>query len=760
MCDEGMKSKLKGLDDWEDINRRKEPVDLLVEIRNIAHSTERNTQPMMALAELNKMVLLLFQGVGMSDEEYKITFDACWEAMKTQGGNIGHSPTFIADETLVVADRNGRPNNPNDDDVDEATTVVENRMKAAYFLSGANGRKHGELKQHLANQYATGAGNFYPDNVGETLALMHDYKTVSPYRSPRPQETESEEGLSYYQQEMVEDGSEDTVDDTAVSMYQAKQKTNSKDARKETVKFEEPKEEVKCPECNQPHPLKDCPQLSMEDLQEIEEMLLQVGEMHFQTGDDTGIVLLQEGANPNRSSKLYLDSCSTVSLVNNANFMSNIKTAKKPLKMQTNAGGKVLTKTGNVGSMDQVYYDNTALASVVPLSKLEKMFAKVEYSSDKRGGAFVCHTNDGKEVLFKRDPNTSFPYLDLAEDGSELAVTMLQQEEKTEKVKTIRKNYEGWTLKEVQDAIRARKAQAQAGHPSESTFKYEVSRKSESSLYKSCPVTTTAITNARKIFGPSEPCIKGKQVRTKPKRVEPEFVSIPASIVSANNDVQLVGDVMFVSGIPFLVTMSRRIRFVTVQHVPDRKANALANVMKQVICLYTRAGFNVQTALMDGEFEKLKEKLLDQIVVNTTAKNEHVGEIERQIRSIKDRCRCMEAAMPFDILPNIIIKMMVINAVMLMNAHINKQGVSQIYSPREIVLRRNLDFATHCTGVFGEYVLAYDDNTITNTMQERAISGIYVGSAGNMQGSVKVLSLSSGKIVKRRFIIYHKIANA
>ena len=108
--------------------------------------------------------------------------------------------------------------------------------------------------------------------------------------------------------------------------------------------------------------------------------------------------------------------------------------------------------------------------------------------------------------------------------------------------------------------------------------------------------------------------------------------------------------------------------------------------------------------------------------------------------------------MPFDVLPNIIIKMMVINAVMLMNAHINKQGVSQIYSPREIVLRRNLDFGTHCTGVFGEYVLAYDDNNITNTMQERAISGIYVGSAGNMQGSVKVLSLSSGKVVKRRHI--------
>ena len=66
--------------------------------------------------------------------------------------------------------------------------------------------------------------------------------------------------------------------------------------------------------------------------------------------------------------------------------------------------------------------------------------------------------------------------------------------------------------------------------------------------------------------------------------------------------------------------------------------------MKQVIGLYSRSGFNVQTAMMDGEFEKLKDKLIDQIEINTTAKNEHVGEIERKIRHIKDRCRSMEAA--------------------------------------------------------------------------------------------------------------------
>ena len=87
---------------------------------------------------------------------------------------------------------------------------------------------------------------------------------------------------------------------------------------------------------------------------------------------------------------------------------------------------------------------------------------------------------------------------------------------------------------------------------------------------------------------------------------------------------------------------------------------------------------------MDGEFEKLKDKLVDQIEVNTTAKNEHVGEIERKIRHIKDRCRSMEAAMPFDVLPNIMIKAMVINAVMLLNAHVDKQGIRPYTLPESL----------------------------------------------------------------------------
>jgi hypothetical protein len=48
--------------------------------------------------------------------------------------------------------------------------------------------------------------------------------------------------------------------------------------------------------------------------------------------------------------------------------------------------------------------------------------------------------------------------------------------------------------------------------------------------------------------------------------------------------------------------------------------------------------------MMDMEFEKLKD-LLPNIVLNTTAAQEHVGEIKRKIRVIKERARRMISAL-------------------------------------------------------------------------------------------------------------------
>ncbi|KAL7523266.1 hypothetical protein ACHAWF_000447 [Thalassiosira exigua] len=135
-------------------------------------------------------------------------------------------------------------------------------------------------------------------------------------------------------------------------------------------------------------------------------------------------------------------------------------------------------------------------------------------------------------------------------------------------------------------------------------------------------------------------------------------------------------DVMFVCGLPFMLTLSRGLDFVTIQYVPKRTAPELANAVKNVLNVHKRAGIIPVVANMDGEFEKLKPRLSKYIEINTTGKGEHVNEAERKIRVVKERSRCTTHDMPFKILPNEIIKGLVVYSVMWMNAWKSKNGVS------------------------------------------------------------------------------------
>ena len=58
-------------------------------------------------------------------------------------------------------------------------------------------------------------------------------------------------------------------------------------------------------------------------------------------------------------------------------------------------------------------------------------------------------------------------------------------------------------------------------------------------------------------------------------------------------------DVMFVSGIPFLVTFSRRIKMITAKYVPSCTAQKIANSLTNIVNTYAHRGFVIDLALMD-----------------------------------------------------------------------------------------------------------------------------------------------------------------
>ncbi len=78
-------------------------------------------------------------------------------------------------------------------------------------------------------------------------------------------------------------------------------------------------------------------------------------------------------------------------------------------------------------------------------------------------------------------------------------------------------------------------------------------------LLKDCPITNADIVHAHKIFGPDLANIRGKTICPKPERVTTDYVEIPRGISDVHSRVTLVADVMFVNGVPFLVSAFRNI---------------------------------------------------------------------------------------------------------------------------------------------------------------------------------------------------------
>ena len=86
------------------------------------------------------------------------------------------------------------------------------------------------------------------------------------------------------------------------------------------------------------------------------------------------------------------------------------------------------------------------------------------------------------------------------------------------------------------------------------------------------------------------------------------------------------------------------------------------------------------------------------------------------------------------------------------NAIPDTLGVSERYSPREIVTQRKFDFERDCKVQFGAYVQASDNTIVTNTMKLRTHECVALGTSENWQGSNMCFDLDTGKVVTRRVI--------
>ncbi|KAG7361119.1 hypothetical protein IV203_036219 [Nitzschia inconspicua] len=251
-------------------------------------------------------------------------------------------------------------------------------------------------------------------------------------------------------------------------------------------------------------------------------------------------------------------------------------------------------------------------------------------------------------------------------------------------ITTVKEQAAGHTKRQLDEAQQARRMQNIIMHPSDQQL-------SDVAIHhlRGCPVTKRLIQIASDVFGPNLGSLKGKTVHRPSKHVQPHTDPVPPSILERHRDVILATDIMFVNKIPFLLTVSCNLRFVTITDISNRQLATVEKELQKVVRLYELHGFRITSMLCDPEFEELRSVFP---LLNPCSADEHVPEAERMVRTLKDRIRSVYVTLPFRHIPRLMVKRLVANAVLWWNALPAPDSVSTVHSPRYLLVGNELTY--------------------------------------------------------------------
>ena len=271
--------------------------------------------------------------------------------------------------------------------------------------------------------------------------------------------------------------------------------------------------------------------------------------------------------------KLYLDSCATYHTMFLTKYLTNVKDGNSVMHGQCNAGETSTSIQGMYGRF-RFWVNKNGIANLLSIPMLEKAGYVVTTHTKKD---WKVISPEGEEIVFARDTGLceGMPFIDLREQSRGWAL-----------IETVRNNYDKFTQKEIEKATLARKVQARIGNPPDGRYKQIVSAGDRA--LKHCPVSVKDIANAHVIFGPNLNRLKGAAIRQPVRHTKKmgERLKIPREFYRQHKYVTLSADVMFVCGLPFLVTYSRDIKLTTAEFVTGRTARKLANSLMKIVKLY------------------------------------------------------------------------------------------------------------------------------------------------------------------------------
>ena len=705
-CTDALRERIKAHEDYPRADRRADALLLLAIIKACMYRAQHNRNPQHMIHEAVRQFYLYRQDKGMTCEAYRRGFVNLVEVAEMAGASIGRDDNAVRD--ILRAERTFDIGNPSPAERVAAERQAKEQYLAVAFLLGANRDRYGKLIEDIENAMVQG-NDTYPKTVNDAYNLLLHWKH-------NPRNVMRALNMSAMGGAFMQDGEEEER-----GSVHANNGRQGKD-----------KSHIKCFRCKKMgHYANECPDKKKNETEgDTTGASMFLADLHGVESEDsvTGFQFSQgrRGAIP--SHWILLDNQSTVDIFSNPDMLEGIHDCGKTLHLHCNAGVMSTRMMGTLPGYGPVWYHADAIANILSLSRVREK-CKVTFNSEE-GNQFVVTKDDGSRRVFKQS-------------GSGLYYTS-KKHNHVFAIETVAENKAPYSERAYQRALTARRFQETIGCPSTSAFIKVIQHKQ----ILNCPVTVADVQTAEKILGPSIAGLKGKTTRKKGVPVTSEITGVPPAILTAHKRVTLCMDLMYINKLPFLITFSRGIRYGTAEHLPSRRKSAIIRSLKRIFQLYSHRGFVVQELLGDGEFKSMEGELLEAgFPANIAGRGEHVPDVERYIRTVKERCRSTMSTLPFKQVPRLMVCELVYSSIFWLNAIPPKDGASEVISPRTIMTGRELDFVKHCSLQHGAYVQATEESS--KTMRERTIGAIALRPTGNEQGGQYFMSLGTGKRIHR-----------
>ena len=701
-CTPLLQQDLRNLTKYKKAYESRDCLWLMNELKKSSSGSDDTQHPVLTFIRTIRTLFTTRQRENESLQDVGDRLESQLQSLKLIGGTL--HPKYLTQAYMLK--------NTNTS-LDDAQVAVEEKIVAILTIEGANDAKYGSVKRYLANQMVNGV-DAYPDTKTQALTLLSKYIGES-----APRKTNSKKGGDKSKER--NSGANDTdTSDINVSFYQHRAPPVEGPPIPGTDGKLLP--EARCYNCGRlGHISPTCGEASA------------VGFQGVQSEGNTGLPTLM------KDSWLLVDSGSTFSSVANHHILQQC-TSCPTMTSYTNGGTLQYSAKGPVALLPKVeaYFNGEAIANILSLHEVTLHY-RVTMDSQAANSIYV-HTDD--EVLEFKGCGNGLYFIDVLNlDNHKNNANVTDYLQPLSLLNVVSSNKEYFTCKEVTVADNAWLLQARIGWPSDADFKRYI----DHGHLVNCSTTIDDITQGNAIYGPLVPILKGKMTRQRPQHIlQAKRVQIPSPVLAHHPVDDIAVDFFFVNKRIYLLMKSRIYKFHGLNaNCRGRGKIETSTAIKHFINQFSQRGITIQAIHGDNEFEKIRP-LVAPISVELCGREEHVPDIERAVRTVKERSRCTTCSLPYKRIPGLMIDANLQDKLSWLNLFPPHDYLSPSIGPAGMILGTPKVDSSTLKLDFGQYCQVHEGTT--NSQLPRSVGAIALRPK-NSRGSYYFMSLRTGKLM-------------